>query len=297
MISAKPAPIAATGRGQEGAIVGGYCSGRRGRRPGARALTVERLRFDVGMFRRTGGAPLEAGEPDAHGGTLCADGATVCTWRAVEPGQALEGGPAAPAGAIMLRSLEGDRPPVRLPIAWRRVGYGWRPWWQCPACGQLARFVYGPPIAAPSSAARWTCRTCAALAYRSTRQPDYQRAGHRARRAAAALGMPQAWTATNTSLCALSDWQPRPPGMHWRTWRRRLEAWQGARLEFDAALHAELGRGWGGSHLARLASLCGGMAPSAPLFDDLRRVALERLAAARAQRRAARAAACGAASG
>ena len=258
--------------------MGGYGSGNRRPRANARPLTIKRLRLDVGAFRRAG-LPLDVVAPNAGALQIRARGdVTVYTWQPVEPSAALEGGPVAPAGACLV-TTGNDGPPLRVPLDWHRVGYGWRPLWRCPTCGARVRILYGPtPAAAASSAGRaplWTCRTCAALAYESTRAPDYKRARERASRAAAALGMADAWTCGNEQLFRRDDWQPRPFGMHWRTWRRRLEDWRRARLELEAALCAELARGWtfGGAGAA---------------MNALRRDALAQLAAARAERRAAR---------
>lgn len=258
--------------------MGGYGSGNRRPRANARGLTIKRLRLDVGAFRRAG-RPLDVVAPDAGAVHIRARGESIVyMWQPVEPGAALESGPAAPAGACLV--TVGDGPPLRVPLDWHRVGYGWRPLWRCPTCRARVRILYGPtPTAAALGAGRaplWTCRTCAALAYESTRLPDYRRARERASRAAAALGMADAWTCGNERLFRRDDWQPRPPGMHWRTWRRRLEDWRRARLELEAAMVAELARGWtfGGAGAA---------------MDALRRDALARLDAARAERRAARA--------
>lgn len=269
--------------------MGGYSSGNRRPRTNARALTVERLRLDVGTFRRAG-LPLDSLEPDSIAAlslTIC-DGAAF-RWQPVEPGDALEGGPVAPAGACLV-TTGADGLPLRVPIDWHRVGYGWRPLWRCPTCRARVRILYGPtPAAAASSAGRaplWTCRPCAALAYESTRQPDYKRARERASRAAAALGMGDAWTCGNEQLFRRSDWQPRPPGMHWRTWRRRLEDWRRARIELEGAMVAEFCRGWP-------------RALGGATMDALRRDALDSLDAIRSERRIARAtrAATGAARG
>ena len=115
--------------------MGGYGSGRHGRRPNARALTDDRQRLDVCALRRAGWR-REAGEGDDDGAAIVlrVEGAPAYTCRPVEPGAALEGGPAAPAGACAIGRLEGAAPPVRVAIDWRRVGYGWRPWWICPRC-------------------------------------------------------------------------------------------------------------------------------------------------------------------
>jgi len=225
--------------------MGGYGSGNRTPRR-TRGLTDDRLRLDVGAFRRAG-QRLD-GLEDARPACLrMTAGAVVYTWCADEPLPASSvTGP--PGGAsVCLTGRKGDDcAPRRVPIEWRRVGYGWRPWWLCPACGRRARILYGPTPADAGAgwAGRWTCRGCAALAYRSTRQPDYLRLAYRARRAAAALGARDAWTCNNGELYDGADVLRRPTGMQRRTYARRLEAWQAARRDYRAAFAVELGRGW-----------------------------------------------------
>ena len=263
--------------------MGGYGSGNQRQRD-ARPLTVERIRLDVGAFRRHG-LPLDVVEPGRRALSVTMRGGALYTWRAVEPLAALEGGPLAPAGACLVR-LEGAGPPLRVPLDWRRVGYGWRPWWICPTCDARARILYGPTAAAAASstgrAPLWTCRTCAALAYESTRQPDRVRARIRETRAAAAAGLTEAKQAAmhnafNPAAARLPVDVRRPPRMRLRTWLRRLDAWQHARAIDELTMLAEFGRGWplsfGGAE-----------------FAAARRYALDALAADRAQRRAARAA-------
>ena len=222
--------------------MGGYGSGNHGRRWRAHDVTVERLRLDVGTFKR-GGMRL-----DDIGGRrpwlTMTSGDVVYEWRPVEPGAALEGGPVAPAAACLVQRLEvDDAPALRLPIEWRRVGYGWRPFWRCRSCGELARIVYGPApaVAAAMPAARlaWCCRRCAHVAYESTRRTAKERADARVLNAAAALGVRYA----GGSLWDIPKRPPRPSGMHWSTYQRRLDA-------LDAAQRAQIDATW--IELARL---------------------------------------------
>lgn len=212
--------------------MGGYGSGNRDRRWRAHDVTGERFRLDVAAFKRGGMRIDDIG--GRHPWLTMTAGAIVYEWRPVEPGAALEGGPVRPAGACLVRRLDvAHAPTLRLPIEWRRVGYGWRPFWRCRSCGELARIVYGPApsVAAAMPAARlaWCCRRCARVAYVSTRRTAKERAETRVLKAAAALGV----TYAGGSLWDIPTHPPRPSGMHWRTYLRRLEA-------LDAAQRAHI---------------------------------------------------------
>ena len=232
--------ISGHGAAHKGASMGGYGSGNQRTRTNARPLTVERIRLDVGAFRRCG-LPLDVVEANGRALSVTVRGGALYTWHAVEPGDALEGGPVAPAGACLVR-LEGDGPPRRVPLDWHRVGYGWRPLWRCPTCGERVRILYGPTLAAAASsndrAPLWTCRTCAALAYESTRLDAIASLERRAQNAGAALGVPNVRDARSITLLRLPAWPPRPPGMHWRTYRRHVDEWGAARRAYGAAMVA-----------------------------------------------------------
>jgi len=231
--------------------MGGYLSGRRGRRPGAAPLVEATPRLDVGGFRLSG-LRLDAPGDDPPTAAVDLAGASYAARldaaRVTSPGA----GPIGAAVALDVYRLDDDDapagPPWRVPLAWYRVGYGWRPAFVCRDCGRRVRHVYAP---------RWTCRRCARLTYASTRQPDYQRAERRARRAAAALRWPLAWRCDRGALAAAPVALPRPYGMRWRTWGRRLDEWGDALAAYRVALDVELLRGWP-------PPLLGGPALSAP---------------------------------
>lgn len=220
--------------------MGGYLSGRRGRRPGAAPLVEATPRLDVGGFRLSGlrlDAPGDDPPTLARGKAGAGDGYGIRldAARSTSP----DDGPIGAAVAVEVYLLDADDAPagprVRVPLTWYRVGYGWRPVFVCRECGRRARHVYAP---------RWTCRRCARLAYLSTRQPDYERAERRARRAAAALGWPLAWRCDRGTLAAAPAALPRPYGMRWRTWQHRLDVWADALAAYRVALDVELLRGW-----------------------------------------------------
>ena len=221
-----------------------------------RPLTSSRLALDVRQLRRAG-LPLAAqptragrveilsrGGPD-RGGPL---GSIAPVWPAA--GAFEPGGP--PGAAVACHVHSGaDRPPYRVALTWRRVGYGWRPFWHCPRCDRAASILYGADgwTLAPRA---WACRRCAGLAYRSTRQDTEQRADSALRRALAALGATtgDGWAVVNVRD---SYTPPRPPGMRRRTYARRLAAYRRA---YDAAGDAWLAAFMGSANTRRmLASL------------------------------------------
>lgn len=226
--------------------MGGYGSGR-WTRYGTRPTTGERVRLDIDELRRQGLDLADVGPGDRARVELTAAGARW-TWRPRSP-RALPDGPEHAARVVDVR-LDDDGPALTVPLSWARVGYGWRPFWRCPACARRARILYAAPRQIIGAAPRWTCRTCAGLAYQSTRLDDVERLTVRARRAAAAAGVRNAWRLSRLDLgAAMPPW--RPCGMHRRTYARRLAAWCEARDAMDAALMAELGRGWPSSFVGR----------------------------------------------
>lgn len=262
--------------------MGGYGSGRRGPRPDARPVVEHALRLDVDAFRRAGvplAAPLEPGADGRRasltiaatlsgrdiGGRWLAAPLWPADLDAADDGAGLAGldAPDGAAVAVDLARLDADGAPIaplyRVGLEWRRVGYGWRPFFACPWCDALARFAYC------TGRGLWTCRDCAGLAYRSTRQADYARHESTLRRAAAALGARDAWTCDRGALYGAPDVLRRPLGMRAATYRRRLERYQDARATFCAAFALELARGWG----------CRALGPCrAPGSDAARRDAL-----------------------
>lgn len=249
--------------------MGGYGSGRRGPRPDARPVVEHALRLDVDAFRRAG-LPLAAQPEDAERRAALTFAATlggrdIGRWIAAplwpsdlddadDDGANLDA-PDGAAHAVDLAALDADGMPVaplyRVGLEWRRVGYGWRPFFACPWCDAPARFLYS---AGPDGPPLWTCRACAGLAYRSTRQADFERHEGAMRRAAAALGAADAWTCDRGALYGAPDVLRRPLGMRLATYRRRLERYQDARLTFRAALALELSRGWARRALGPLRS-------------------------------------------
>ncbi|MFN8560007.1 MAG: hypothetical protein U0531_22515 [Dehalococcoidia bacterium] len=94
--------------------------------------------------------------------------------------------------------------------------------------------LYAARVQVLDIAPRWTCRTCAGLAYESTRVADLQRLERRARKAGAFVGLPELPTPYGPR-----ELPPRPAGMHHRTYIRRLwaftEALGAATIARDAA--------------------------------------------------------------
>lgn len=215
--------------------MGGYGSGRY-TRGASRPLTCERARLDVDELRRAG-LDLADCRPGAFVRVELAAAGARWTWRPFAP-HAIPDGPERAASAVAVRR-DDDGPALTVDVAWSRVGYGWRPLWRCPECDRRARILYAAPRQIIGGPPWWTCRTCAGLAYESTRLDDLERLTVRARRAAAAVGIASAWRLSRLDLgAAWPRW--RPCGMHRRTFARRLAAWREARDTMDAALMAAL---------------------------------------------------------
>lgn len=225
-------------RTNAGAIMGGSGSGDW---QDGRPLTTSRLSLDVRQLRRAGlelaARPTRAG----HASIIGSAGPLVTVrpvWPAAPDVAAEPGGPPGAAAACHVHSTA-DRPPCRVALTWRRVGYGWRPFWRCPRCDRAASILYGADgwTLAPRA---WACRHCAGLAYRSTLQPADVRADAALRRALAALGATtgDGWAVANVRA---SFTPPRPPGMRRRTYARRLAAYRAA--------HAAAGDAWMGAFM------------------------------------------------
>ena len=220
--------------------MGGYGSGRRDGGDG-RPLTCNRLAANVDACRRHG-LPLDDVEPGNRTRLALTVGEHFYTWRPTSPAPLPDGPPLA-ARQCLVR-LDDDGPALVVPLDWRRVGYGWRPLWRCPECDRAARILYAAPVQIRGGTPRWTCRTCAGLAYYSTRVPDVERLTTRAARAAAAAGMTNAWECSRLTLCSDRTPPRRPTGMHGPTHARRLAAWRSAQSALYVALSAELARPW-----------------------------------------------------
>lgn len=80
---------------------------------------------------------------------------------------------------------------------------GRRRWFKCLSCGRACRVLYG--------GARFRCRLCHHLRYRSQSEPGYQRATARAHKVRMRLG---------GSGSLLEPFPPKPKGMHWKTYHR-----------------------------------------------------------------------------
>lgn len=214
--------------------MGGYSSGRRGRRADARDLVEDAPRLDV----HAAAIALQLAAPDGYRVTI---GARGRRWTLAACAELDDDGPPGAACACTFDDADDiGATSGRVELAWIRVGYGWRCYWRCPTCAARVRHVYAPT----GRAGLWTCRRCARLAYLSTRRPVHARAERRARLAAADLGAAWAWTCTAEALANAPDVLPRPPGMKRRAvYLPRLARWMVARQRFAAALAAELARG------------------------------------------------------
>lgn len=206
-----------------------------------RPLTIHRLALDVRQLRRAGlvlaAHPTRAGHVSISARDSAARGGVCVTVRPVWPlgdvhsARGADGPPGAAAACHVHSGA--DRPPYRVALTWRRVGYGWRPFWRCPLCDRAASILYGADgwTLAPRA---WACRRCAGLAYRSTLLDAEQRADAALRRALAALGATtgDGWAVVNLRKAYTP---PRPPGMRGATYVRRLAAYRAA---FEASADA-----------------------------------------------------------
>jgi hypothetical protein len=102
--------------------------------------------------------------------------------------------------------------PVNLTTTPCHIG-GERDWFRCPArgCGQRVAVIYGGSI--------FACRKCHRLAYPSQREDPSDRAVRRADRLRARLGWPG-------GVLEGADWG-KPKGMHWRTYERLCDEYDG----------------------------------------------------------------------
>lgn len=204
-----------------------------------RTLTVQRPRLDVRAAVRAG---LELAAPADDGRTFNGyrDALACLTLEAIA-------GADVRADAVTVTTADGARDV--LAVLWTLAGYGWRPWWQCPACRRRAAILYA---AGPWRLDGWACRHCHRLAYLSTRQRADVRADAALRRAAAALGVTLApsggWA---HGMIARRATPPRPPGMRRDTYARRLAAlWTAHDAASDAWLAAFMGSSTARRYLA-----------------------------------------------
>ncbi len=133
-------------------------------------------------------------------------------------------------GAVVLDYLvSGRTKKVQLmqePVALERIPCrfgGTRPWFRCPGCGERRAVLW-------LVAGHFRCRTCHQLAYQSSRETDWLRAGRKASKLRTRL------------LSARSDRLPaRPKGMHQRTYVRRLGQLAALERVMDAGLATRFG--------------------------------------------------------
>ena len=214
--------------------MGGYGSGRRGRR-----ATVEGcaslLAFDAKRVMR----PVLAAHRDRRfhpGGAMKAGpirfafrrGSCAEPWAALDV--SLELGPDRGWACITLRHQAGRRTtgPVHQRVALEAVPCrfgGLRWWWICPATGRRAATLY-----LPISGARFLSRQAHGLAYASQREDGIDRAHRRAARLHERLGSPR--------RSAFNGTPPKPKWMRLATYQRLADELE----EIDAGLEAAMER-------------------------------------------------------
>lgn len=137
--------------------MGGYGSGRWGRRLGARLLTTQCLSVDVRLLAREGAL--------VPGATFTLE---------YRQGRALRG--TVTPGMVTMGS-------VRIRLAWTPCRFGGhRPWWLCPRCGRRCAILY-------AAFGTLACRICLNLAYPTERMGPMERADARALAARRRLGI------------------------------------------------------------------------------------------------------------
>ncbi len=93
-----------------------------------------------------------------------------------------------------------------VPVAYVRVGYGERPYFCCPLCGNRCLKLY-------LNSHHFTCRTCANLTYTSTRERAADRAMRKCRKIRRRIG------ASEGTVDSISP-QDKPKRMRWNTFNR-----------------------------------------------------------------------------
>lgn len=105
------------------------------------------------------------------------------------------------------QSEEKDYP---VPITWMPCHLGGeRPWFLCPCCGRRVARLYGSTV--------FACRHCLRLNYRSQQASKRDRATDRSFDLRRALGCDKGF------LFLPAEFIPKPKGMHWRTFERKVE--------------------------------------------------------------------------
>ncbi len=98
----------------------------------------------------------------------------------------------------------------RVPIAWTPCHLGGeRPWFLCPCCHRRVAKLYGGAV--------FACRHCWRLNYASQQASKRDRASDRSWKLRQALGCDEGF------LCLPAECIPKPKGMHWRTFERKIE--------------------------------------------------------------------------
>lgn len=103
---------------------------------------------------------------------------------------------------------EGKDYPVTITWAPCHLG-GNRPWFLCPCCGRRVAKLYSSTL--------FACRHCLRLNYASQQANKRDRATDRSWSLRRALGCDEGF------LCLPAEFIPKPKGMHWRTFNRRLD--------------------------------------------------------------------------
>jgi hypothetical protein len=111
---------------------------------------------------------------------------------------------------------------------------GWRWWWVCPATGRRVLKLY-----LPLGGSRFLSRQAYRLGYASQRESRRERLMRRARKLHRALG--------GDGLALGHTAPPKPKGMRWRTYERKIAAWRAADKQAlgtlsQAAVALHLGR-------------------------------------------------------
>ena len=204
--------------GKKERTLGGYGSGANRRKPG-KPLVEEQLVLDIRWWQRNGViAPGWIFSPPWAKRDLL-NRATV----EILPG---------PLACIHWQPhvIPGTKDPeasvVKLAITPCRFG-GVRYWFQCPEpkCGQRIALLF-------HLEGRWACRRCLALAYRSQRERDADRALSRAQAIRKRLG---------GSPSLLAPFPAKPKGMHWRTYIKLRKTASDAQSVYLVQQMAELG--------------------------------------------------------